>query len=121
MIAWALHGHAGYDQDNAKLLYILQVLLEQSRQYVSIRPFAARRNGREAYLALTTQQLGSNCLEDVLDSAEVQNIHFWTILINYVGPTTIWCACPTILNIAFQMKQQECVNLYVVSSTMMPT
>ena len=70
MIPQGLYDHSAYDQDNSKLWEILQVLLKQSKQYVLIRIFAERRNGRAAYLALTTQKLGSNCWEDVIATAE---------------------------------------------------
>ena len=70
MIARASHTHPAYHQDNSKLWDILQVALESSRHYVSIRPYAARRNGRGAYLALIKHNLGSNRWLEILATAE---------------------------------------------------
>ena len=70
MIACAPHEGAAYSEDNASVLNILVHVLKGTSFEVSIQPFKRTRNGRDAFLALTEHNLGTNRWETVLERAD---------------------------------------------------
>jgi len=70
LIAFTPHSGPNYEADNARLFGILQKALSGTASMASITRFQRRRNGREAFLALVTHNLGSNKWEDLVESAE---------------------------------------------------
>ena len=60
MIAWALHTHAMFRDDNAAVYYALEEATHSTSYAASIKPFQRTKNGCGALQALTNQYAGND-------------------------------------------------------------
>ena len=60
MIAWALHTHALFRDDNAAVYYAFEEATHSTSYAASIKPFQRTKNGHGALLALTNQYAGND-------------------------------------------------------------
>lgn len=60
LIARASHGHPLYREDNSTVYYKLEEATRATSYAASIKPFQRTKNGREAWLALTSQYAGKD-------------------------------------------------------------
>jgi len=60
MIARASHTHALYREDNASVYYALEEATRGTSYAASIKPFQRRKDGRGAWMALTSQYAGQD-------------------------------------------------------------
>ena len=70
LIARVSHTHNRFRDDNAKLFAYLEVATRSTQYAASIRPFARRKNGRSAYLALVTQYAGKDKWQEEIKKQE---------------------------------------------------
>lgn len=70
LIARVSHTHNRFRDDNAKLFAYLEVATRSTQYAASIRPFARRKNGRGAYLALVTQYAGKDKWQEEIKKQE---------------------------------------------------
>ena len=70
LISRAPHDLYVYPADNRALWHILHDALKDHQSYTSIRSFARRQNGRDAYKALVLHNLGESRNHSVLEEAE---------------------------------------------------
>ena len=71
LIAFTPHSGPNFDADNARLFGILQKALSGTASMASITRYQRRRNGRDAFKALVTHNLGTNKWEDLVENAEI--------------------------------------------------
>ena len=78
LIQYTPHNGPDFDADNARLFGILSKALSGTASMASITRYQTRRNGRAAYLALITHNLGTEKWEKMVESAEnVLNQRKW--------------------------------------------
>ena len=70
MIARSKLAGAAYNENNSRVFALLSDALTNSVHSTTLRPFARRRDGREAFLALVKQNLGSSKWEEEIERAE---------------------------------------------------
>ena len=66
LVARAVHTHALYRDDNAQVYYLLEEATRTTSYSASIKPFQRRKDGRAAWLALTSQYAGQDKWEQEL-------------------------------------------------------
>ncbi len=66
LVARAAHNHALYRDDNAKVYYLLEEATRTTSYSASIKPFQRMKDGRAAWLALTSQYAGKDKWEQEL-------------------------------------------------------
>ena len=70
LIQFTPHDGPNYEADNARLFGILSKELSGTSSMASITRFQRRRDGRGAYMALVTHNLGTNKWEKMVEQAE---------------------------------------------------
>ena len=70
MIARSKLAGAAYNENNSRVFVLLSDAVTNSVHSTTLRPFAKRRDGREAFLAFVKQNLGSSKWEEEIEKAE---------------------------------------------------
>ena len=70
LIARALHAHALFRNDNAKVYHFLEEATRATHYSSSLKSFQRSKNGREAYLAIISQHAGADKWERELKAQE---------------------------------------------------
>jgi len=70
MIGCASHDNVAYSEDNAAVMNTLVHVLKGTSFEVSLAPFKRKRDGRNAFFALSQHNLGTNRWEHILEKAD---------------------------------------------------
>ena len=85
LIAWALHTHALFRNDNSDLYFLLEEATQGTQYAASIKPFQRHRDGNGAWNALTSQYAGKDKWEaEITKQEQLLHTHVWEQQSNFL-------------------------------------
>eukprot|EP00957_Ditylum_brightwellii_P008926 675777-Ditylum_brightwellii.AAC.1 len=84
LLALASQDHPNFTKDNSTVYYKLEEATRGTQYTLSIKPYQRRKNGRSAWLALTSQFAGKGKWEKLLkESDDIIHNRCWKGIGNY--------------------------------------